>query len=193
MCFVDEITVKVLSVKNGRALTILINAAGEQFFKGEEQPIVTPISKTKSTPMKTFPKLKLELGAFKGYLTHEVSQLEFYIQKTSDTELIERVTEKVQAESTNEMITAPRCGQACLAMFKDDLDEGAWYRAEVRAVSDSSSEVFYIDFGNSSIVTKSEMVDISEELRDIAPLAVPCKVETEAPEKNLTEWAAGMC
>lgn len=186
---VDEITVTVKSVNDGKALVVLKNASGESFGTTDS---IRPAPQAKQVDLKAAAKACYELGEFQGYLAHEISQLEFYIQKTADTELVEQVTEKVSAESSNIPLTAPAEGQLCIAMYKDELDdEGAWYRALIISVKDVNAEVFFIDFGNSSSVDKKELLTISDALGEIPPLAVRCKLPREDKQKNLTEWAAG--
>lgn len=126
---------------------------------------------------------------FAGYMTHEVSQQEFYIQKTSDTELLEQVTNQVAQEAAaNDLLTNPSVGQACIATFKDD---GAPYRASVTSVAADSLDVLFVDFGNSADVERSEIREISEALSVIPPLAVHCRLINQSPDHSLTDWAAG--
>lgn len=135
-----------------------------------------------------FPPQSNRDGSFNGYLTFEVSQEEFYVQKTEDTDLIASVTDQVQAASNNKPLSSPVVDQACIAKFSEDE---AWYRAQITSISDSEVMVLFVDFGNSSSVTRSDILEISEELSRIPPLAVPCKLSSTAPDQNLTEWAAG--
>ena len=197
--FSDEITVKVCGIDDKAVVVSLINSAGDSFLteSGANSIIASPVtSPPKSTPAApaTQPVLKIaaqqcQVGPFNGYLSHEVSQQEFYVQRTSDTELLDSVTTRVQDQSASPQMTSPVIGQACIAKFRDD---GAWYRAEIRAISDTEVQVLFVDFGNSSSVDRGDILVISEELSKIPAIAVPCKLTTQAPDQSLTDWAAGL-
>lgn len=191
---VDEITMTVTNKSNGKAVVSLKNANGESFVEAKSpEPSKTIISHIGFDSLKSVARACHQLGEFKGYLTHEVSQQKFFFQKTADTELIEKVTEQVAAESScNSPLVSPADGQMCIAMFKDELDdEGAWYRALIMSAKDENAEVFFVDFGNSTYVNKKELLTISDDLGTISPLAVRCTLPREDSQKNLSEWAAG--
>lgn len=129
------------------------------------------------------------IGEVKGYLVHEVSQKEFYIQLTSDTELLEDVMQKVvDLSGTSSQVVNPTVGQACIAKFSED---GNWYRAEITECRDGGALVLFVDYGNSSVTEGKDLLEISSELSNIPPLAIRCCLTVEDPSKSLTEWAAG--
>ena len=194
--FSDEITVKVCGIDDKAVVVSLINGAGDSFLteSGANSTTATPITKSTPAAPATQPVLKIaaqqcQVGPFNGYLSHEVSQQEFYVQRTSDTELLDSVTTRVQDQSASPQIISPVIGQACIAKFRDD---GAWYRAEITSISDTEVQVLFVDFGNSSSVDRADILVISEELSKIPAIAVPCKLTTQAPDQSLTEWAAGL-
>jgi len=83
----------------------------------------------------------------------------------------------------------PAVGEACIARFSED---GVWYRAEVTQCSSDSYDVKFVDFGNSSCVVASDVLEISKELADIPTLAIRCSLVCEDNSQNLTDWATGM-
>lgn len=181
-------------IEDDAIIVMLYNASRESFLADSPSaaPSAAP-SQSVTTPSPQQAVLNIstqtcQVGSFKGYLSFEVSQQEFYVQKTADTELLESVTAQVQEQAGSAVITSPIVGQACIAKFKDD---GAWYRAEIKSVSDSEVMVLFVDFGNSSSVDKSDILVITEELSKIPAIAMACGLTAENPEQNLTSWAAG--
>ena len=165
----------------GSAISVLLDASSAS-------------SSAASTPQRPqraaqFLTRRLDKASIVGYLSFEVSQKEFYIQLTEDTELLEQVAEKVQTQSAKgKPIKECLAGQACLAKFSEDM---CWYRAEVKELKSNGIEVFFIDYGNSSVVNRADMVEVNQELLDIPPLSIRCGLSNVDTSLNLTEWAEG--
>ncbi|KAJ8025991.1 Tudor domain-containing protein 1 [Holothuria leucospilota] len=86
----------------------------------------------------------------------------------------------------------PQVGQQCVAKF-----EGSWYRAEVTAVGESNQyEVFYIDYGNSSVVELNQCRPISPQFQEATPFALCLGLENineECPQeyfRRFIEWVS---
>ena len=146
--------------------------------------------RVESQPCRKFPPQPGYPSKFLGYLTYEVSQQEFYIQLTEDTDLIGQIVAAVQTESATSMqIVQPVIGQACIARYRDDM---AWYRAQIMNCSPDGIEVFFVDFGNTSREHPTEILEISEGLSNTHPLAVRCSLVTQDATQSLTAWAQGI-
>ena len=190
IAFADEITVNITELTDQLASVSLSTVDGQPFI-AESTTTTTQASPARPStqPVLNYTPQAINVEEWPGYLTVEVSQEEFYVQKTGDTELLEQVTQSVaeQGES-NSVITDPAVGQACIAKFRDD---GLWYRAEIKSVSADSALVMFVDFGNCSDVDRSEIREIDAALAKTPAIAVPCRLSAEAPGQNLTDWAQG--
>lgn len=151
-------------------------------------------SSTASTPMRPvnvlkYPNKAPQAGEFSGVLTHEITQLLFYMQRNEDIVAIDEIMDKLQTEGlSSSMINKPVLGQACMAKYAEDEQ---WYRAEIQddQMPADQVEVLYVDFGNKDKVNRSDILELSEGLCGTPPYAVPCRIINEAPEKSLSEWA----
>lgn len=189
MIHILSFTGTVKEVTDKQTLLVHMMCDGEP-LAGIVSSTCSSAASTPQRPTKVlrYPPHSLTPGDIVGYLSYEVSQSDFYIQKTEDTETLDQIMEKVAEQSaSNTKILSPAVGQACIAKFVDD---GAWYRAEVKKV-DGSIEVHFVDYGNSSAVDQGDILEISDDLCAKPALAVPCRLMTEAPDLSLTEWAAG--
>ena len=98
----------------------------------------------------------------------------FYLQLSECEEELGTLMEKVHTECTSGSSTAPaECsvGMICLTKF---IDDGAWYRSRVEQVSEDQVTVNYIDYGNSQIVSKTDVLSINHNLLQ-KPFAMPCR------------------
>ncbi|KAI6660434.1 Tudor domain containing protein 1/6 like [Oopsacas minuta] len=98
----------------------------------------------------------------------------FYVQQSDCEEELSALMEKVHKECTNGSGSAPTewcVGMFCLAKFVDD---GAWYRSRVEEVAEDHVTVNYIDYGNSQIVSKTDVLSINQNLLQ-KPFAMPCR------------------
>ena len=212
----DELIVDVVSIQHTTCNVNLQKSDGSSFGRSSSGPASSEKNSVQSThegdisaapskassvhssplrvesqPCRKFPPQPLYSPELVGYLTFEVSQQEFYIQLTAESELLEKLTSSVQAESTsNKQLVNPVVGQSCIAMFSEDE---SWYRAKILGHNDQQVQVFFVDFGNSSFVDCKHVLEISEDLSSTHPLAVPCRLLTPDASKNLSEWAQGVC
>ena len=80
----------------------------------------------------------------------------------------------------------PLVNDTCCALFTD----GNWYRARVVSVSDSSCEVFFCDYGNTSVVAKENLRATPDEVKALPAQAIRIKLKSVEPiGKTWTERA----
>lgn len=186
----DEITISICDLSDQLALVSLADSDGQPFIAESTTSAgeVTP-SPSATQNVLNFPPQAISLEEFAGYLTFEVSQKEFFVQKTSATDILEQVTQSVadQAEK-NARIANPVVTQACIAKSKDD---GLWYRAQITSLSADNAVVMFVDFGNSTDVILSDILEIDESLVKTPAIALPCRLAAESADHNLTQWADG--
>ncbi|KAM4633735.1 tudor domain-containing protein 15 [Polymixia lowei] len=120
------------------------------------------------------------------HITHLSSPWELYCQLDRDSEIIEELEKKVAVESEKIMQANRRAvlGKLCLAKYFD----GKWYRGLARPVqSPLHLSVFFVDYGNTNIIEKTNVVSIPRESADLlyTPMqAVRCSL-TQVPKKEL--------
>ncbi len=71
------------------------------------------------------------------------------------------------------MPTDVEVGMACLAVYSKDND---WYRAEVTEIRDTEIDVFFVDYGNSDTVSRSNIRPIPADLLHLPRLVLPCRL-----------------
>ena len=107
--------------------------------------------------------------------------LKFHVQESGSEDVIANLMAKVSdickatkpvVQLTNEDLYE---GMAVLAVFSED---GEWYRGQVLEVADTV-RVCFVDYGNVDSVTVSSIRHVPYELLCVAPLAYPCKFNSE--------------
>ncbi|XP_041661051.1 tudor domain-containing 6 isoform X2 [Cheilinus undulatus] len=78
-------------------------------------------------------------------------------------------------------------GRPCIALFSED---NLWYRAEVISKEGDVLLVFFVDYGNKSKVTISNVRDIPHDLTEKPPLAFLCELEGLDPSNG--SWDSGV-
>lgn len=67
-------------------------------------------------------------------------------------------------------------GVPCFAMFPDDQE---WYRAEILQDKGDMIEVFYVDYGNSGLVDKDQMLAMGKAFTTMPKASFACTLEGE--------------
>lgn len=118
-----------------------------------------------------------------------ISQLnstqDFCVQNEDCAEKLEEIGEQLFAFENTPAVTEPIVGSIYSALYPCD---DSWYRAKVISSSGNETNVFFIDYGNTSSV--KELRVLSDELRDLPALAKKCSLKlpndvSEWPEKCL--------
>ena len=74
----------------------------------------------------------------------------------------------------------------CLALFPPD---SSFYRATIVGSKDFSVEVFYCDYGNSDLVERSDLYEITRDLVKLPAQAILCKLHGVRPPDNEETWS----
>ncbi|GCC30239.1 hypothetical protein chiPu_0008687, partial [Chiloscyllium punctatum] len=103
----------------------------------------------------------------KVYVTYVSSLSKFYCQLEKNTVVID--TLKTEVDIVSEQMQGQKLDldrtSICLAKYFED---GQWYRAIARTVqSPEHFQVFFIDYGNTEIVDKNDVVPIPEDARNL--------------------------
>lgn len=112
------------------------------------------------------------------YVTHVCSPWEIYFQLNRNTEIIDKLMERVAEESQLLSTTSEDCsGNVCLARYFCD---GQWYRAMTQPIqSHKHLSVFFVDYGDKQIAEKINVMPIprrAAELLMTPMLALRCSL-----------------
>ena len=99
------------------------------------------------------------------------------VEKNNMKKLEEMMTELSQLETVK--MTDMNPGDWCCVRFSEDNE---LYRAQITDISEDDDSVIvqYVDYGNSEIVTRGEILNLPEKLQDTAALARPVHVKHAA-------------
>ncbi|CAK6968526.1 LOW QUALITY PROTEIN: RING finger protein 17 [Scomber scombrus] len=121
-----------------------------------------------------YPKINTELNAVVSNITNPA---DFHIQLVDNMEsllLSAKLQECYNVTSTGEDVLdiyCPVIGQPCVARFDDKL----WYRAQIIGHPGGRKvEVLYVDFGNTKILSVSDLRKIKDEFFALPSLAIHC-------------------
>lgn len=116
-------------------------------------------------------------------LSHVNSLDEFYIQLLDDADKVTDVILKLMDVDDLEDVKEARDGLLVAAEFTDMQ----WHRAKILNSTDQGINVFFIDYGNTSVVTNIK--ELTQDLKDIPALAYQLKLKK--PE-GVAEWTDQM-
>ena len=115
---------------------------------------------------------------FEGWMAHFVSINEFYIHNEPETNasLCFAVNQMAnQMKKLNYSLPNNQFSIHCLVAAK--WTDYAWYRAWITDIkSKDEAQVFFIDYGNSCLVKRCDMLPLDDELRKYTVQAVKCKL-----------------
>ncbi|XP_067841369.1 tudor domain-containing protein 15 [Heptranchias perlo] len=126
------------------------------------------------------------------YVTHVSSLAKFYCQLEKNTVFVDKLMTEVNLISKQMQEQKLDLGKTimCLAKYFED---GQWYRAIARSVqSPAHFKVFFIDYGNTEIVDKNDVVPIPKEAKELILIpmqAVKCCLSLhlqKLPEEVIT-------
>ncbi|XP_071965838.1 tudor domain-containing protein 15-like isoform X2 [Antedon mediterranea] len=135
----------------------------------EETPEVDVPIKFKSSHLKT----KMEV-----FVSHTVSIDQFWCQPASSADelaaLMDSIHEVYSSLAEGERsVHEPTIGMPCIAKF---IEDDGWYRATIISVSEEGINVMYVDYGNSAIVSNTDIKTISSNFIALPPQAVQCQL-----------------
>ncbi|OXU22838.1 hypothetical protein TSAR_002680 [Trichomalopsis sarcophagae] len=116
------------------------------------------------------------------------SPADFWVQnKEHFTDLDNMIDQLVNAENYDS-IKEIKEGRIVAAKFDEDEQ---WYRSKILYHSETGTEVFYIDYGNSAVAkSDSSLRELPGELAQIPPLSVQCSLKL--PD-GLESWSRNAC
>jgi len=126
--------------------------------------------------------------SFLCVITHFNHLNNFYVQKFDEgnTVLLDKLQETIQLKvATNKLlpVTVPVLDKLCIALYTDDQQ---YYRAKViKFVNSKQMQVFFIDFGNTSLVELSQIREITPDLVDSYPRAFSIDCELDVKQNGL--------
>ncbi|KAG4076949.1 hypothetical protein HA402_015936 [Bradysia odoriphaga] len=89
------------------------------------------------------------------YVSHINSISDFYIQMESDTHALEKVSDYLLDVSKLDVVKDIKEGVVCAAKYSED---GLWYRAKILSRNADTTEVFFVDYGNSSLTNDLRII-----------------------------------
>ncbi|XP_029967099.1 RING finger protein 17 [Salarias fasciatus] len=145
------------------------------------------------TPLKFYsPVCPKTNTVLRTVVSHVNSPSDFYIQVVDSTES-SLLSAKLQGcysaaipPGDDEFsIHCPVIGQACVARFDDET----WCRAQILGHLDGIKvEVFFVDYGNTKIVSVSDLRKIKDEFFALPSMAVHCSLSDVVPAQGAT-WS----
>ena len=116
------------------------------------------------------------------YVSSVTSPSHFSCQLVTSSEELPLFSDKLQdyySTADPEPVNSPAKCTACVAKISAD---DFWYRAQVTDVkSDSQVEVYFVDYGNSEVVNKSELKVLTEEFMEFPAQAFLCSLSRIEP------------
>ncbi|XP_017264535.1 tudor domain-containing 6 [Kryptolebias marmoratus] len=118
---------------------------------------------------------------------HISNPSEFWIQtenhKTELDELFESMRHLYQDSTDTHMVKNPTLGLYCAAQAED----GEFYRATVTELSETQVTVFFVDYGNTEVVDKSNIKTLPPEFKKLPQLALKCSLAGVRPKDG--KWS----
>ena len=111
----------------------------------------------------------------------------FFIQIKDDVEILtalgtDLMTTYVNSQPDN---YSPAVGDLCAALF-----EGFWSRGKVvECMSPVSTKVFFMDYGNESVIENDNIRALKMQFRDIPPKALVCALDKIRPPEGQSVWS----
>eukprot|EP00112_Aurelia_sp_Birch-Aquarium-sp1_P002178 Seg1234.10 transcript_id=Seg1234.10/GoldUCD/mRNA.D3Y31 product="Tudor domain-containing protein 1" protein_id=Seg1234.10/GoldUCD/D3Y31 len=152
----------------------------------EERPEIKPAKPAAKELIKTVPRepFMLPTEQVKKSGEHRVvpvyfqSPHQFYVQ-IADPVKVETVSKFAEFLNNSQVIPYdnPIPDDSCCALFED----GVWYRAKVVSVCSSGCKVFFLDYGNTSTVTRQNLRVMPEEVKSLPGQAIQVRLSDIEP------------
>ncbi|RVE55967.1 hypothetical protein OJAV_G00231300 [Oryzias javanicus] len=120
---------------------------------------------------------------------HIISPSEFWIQTENYRKELDELLDNIyhlHKGSVNTDVKDPAVGLYCVAKAKDD----EFYRASVCEVGNAKVKVFFIDYGNTEVVDRSDIRSLPPELKELPQLALKCSLASVGPKEGRWNEAA---
>ena len=111
-------------------------------------------------------------------VSHVNSLSDFFCQSVSDAESLDALTQELQEYADSpcpQMVASPLLNTPVLAKYSED---GLWYRALISVHQGADRyTVFFVDFGNTDVVSVTDLVCVPASFLGIEPYAFKCSLE----------------
>ncbi len=184
-----------ITTPNGLTIAVTLNP----WTALKAQPEVPVPSKAASVPVRDIPSLQWEPGFSCDVMPYVAEHVDcIYVQPVaSETlELITSIQQKLNDSfpTSSKFVTPPLVGSCVAALFPDDNEV---YRARITEINGESITLFYVDYGNTSVVSLADIRALPEDLYEhpamckrvsLARLARPVGPLTKAVSDLLSTW-----
>ena len=126
-------------------------------------------------PVPSIEKVKLTVGQnYLVYIAYIDSPSKFYCQLTAGNDHLESLMAKV-ADFYNGNVLEPLLeeGAYCVAQYSSNC---AWYRAQIISVLSDKVFVYFIDYGNSEVVTTQQVMALGAQFAELPAQAISCSL-----------------
>ncbi|XP_066992259.2 tudor domain-containing protein 1 [Anabrus simplex] len=137
-------------------------------IKLELEPLVAQ-TKTENTIFTSECSGSESKESYEVSICHITSSTSFWVHFTEDIPLLRDIASKLQLCDKYDPVPEPTKGTICAALFPEDE---LWYRAEILSLNENGIEVFFIDYGNSSLSPDVRLLPV--EVLEIPGLAKHC-------------------
>ena len=153
-------------------------------------------SKSPRRPLSSSPKQKKQIARipsnvkpgfeFDVLVTDIDAENAALICQVADEELLRSLSKQQDdlnsffASNSAVTLTHPTVGEICAAQFSED---NMWYRAEIKTFDDDNAQVQFIDYGNSEIVSKTQLKQLVDTFCDTPAYCLTCKLAQTGNEK----------
>lgn len=124
-----------------------------------------------------------------AFVQHASNPSEFWIQTQNYAdeldELMDRIYHLYKESANKDVVRNPTVGLYCAAKAKD----GDFYRATVSEVGETQIKVFFVDYGNTEVVDRSNIRTLPEEFKKLPWLALKCTLAGVRPKDG--RWSQG--
>ncbi|XP_042359677.1 tudor domain-containing 6 [Plectropomus leopardus] len=125
-----------------------------------------------------------------AFVHHINDPSEFWIQTQNHAKELDELMDSIYhlyADSVNKNVVKPTVGLYCAARAED----GEFYRATVAEVGEQQIKVFFVDYGNTEVVDRSDIRTLPEELKKLPCLSVKCTLAGVRPKDG--RWSQEAC
>ena len=123
-------------------------------------------------------------------VSHIESPSSFWIQMpTADNDLAvfnERLAAYYISDTADCLRSISSIGSICCAKYSEDK---SWYRGVIKSASPNGIEVCFVDYGNSEVITPSDVKVLGAEFQALPVQAIGCKLHNCLPLPGTETWS----
>nr|XP_046229723.1 tudor domain-containing 6 isoform X2 [Scatophagus argus] len=115
---------------------------------------------------------------------------EFWVRTqnyANELDKLDRIYHLCKDSVNKDVVRNPPVGLYCLAKAED----GVFYRATVVEVGETQIKVFFVDYGNTEVVDRSNIKNLPDDFRKLPCLAVKCTLAGIRPKDG--RWSQNAC